>query len=241
MKDKIYSQPQKKIPPFCFDKQVTRVFDNMIRRSVPGYLDIVRMIGVLAARYVRPKTRVYDLGCSLGAVSKIILQSVPNPNYELIAVDASPEMMQCAEKNLRAFKKTKINLLCDKLENIQIQRASMVVLNFVLQFIPRSQRLLVLKKIYRGMEKSGVLIFSEKIDFETLHEKNFQQRLHESFKKIQGYSELEISQKRAALERVLIPESFRVHERRLKQAGFSEVYVWFRCFNFMSIVAIKAL
>jgi len=54
-----------------------------------------------------------------------------------------------------------------------------------------------------------------------------------------GYSKLEISQKRAALENVLLPETLEAHRSRLDTIGFDAVDVWFQCFNFASMVAFK--
>ncbi|MGC1511276.1 MAG: carboxy-S-adenosyl-L-methionine synthase CmoA, partial [Ketobacter sp.] len=62
---------------------------------------------------------------------------------------------------------------------------------------------------------------------------------HHEFKRLNGYSDLEISQKRQAIENVLVPETRQGHQQRLRAAGFSEVYCWFQCFNFASLVAIK--
>ena len=239
MKDKIYSHPLKRKSQFVFDAKVARVFEDMIHRSVPGYRDIVQMAGVLAARCIRPRTQVYDLGCSLGAVSKVILESVRGRFYTLHAVDSSAAMIARAKKNLRSRSHAKVYTECLRLEDTPIQNASLIILNFVLQFIPKAKRLSILRRIYQGMVRDGVLIFSEKISFSNPRENDFQQKLHEKFKAMNGYSQLEISQKRSALEKVLIPEALYVHERRLKKAGFSKVYVWFRCFNFISLIAVK--
>lgn len=239
MKDKIYSKPRKKISKFVFDRKVANVFDDMISRSVPGYSDIIQMCGVLGAQFIQPRTRVYDLGCSLGAASKSVLRAVPNQVYELIALDPSSAMLLKAKKNLRGKYKASVLLDCGKAESVGVKNASFVMLNFVLQFIPKVNRLMLLKKIYAGMNPGAALVLSEKIDFETKREREAQRKLHEEFKKAQGYSDLEISQKRTALEKVLIPETLRAHEKRLKQAGFSKVYVWFRCFNFASLIAIR--
>ena len=54
---------------FVFDERVVRVFPDMINRSVPGYATVVSMTAMLARRYAQPNTRIYDLGCSLGAVT----------------------------------------------------------------------------------------------------------------------------------------------------------------------------
>lgn len=239
MKDKLYSRQRKNISKFVFDAKVTAVFDDMIRRSVPGYSDIIQMCGVLAACYVKPHTRVYDLGCSLGAASQSVLKAVPNVPYELVAVDSSPPMIEKAQNNLRGRYRANVLLDCCGIEQVGVKNASLVMLNFVLQFIPKVSRLAVLKKICAGLRPGGVLVLSEKIDFETADERRVQRQLHEEFKKSKGYSELEISQKRTALEKVLIPEALKAHEKRLRQAGFEKVHVWFRCFNFISLVATR--
>ncbi len=238
-RDRIYSKPLKKISPFVFDKRVANVFDDMINRSVPGYSDIVHMCGILAALYVKPRTRVFDLGCSLGAASHAVLRAVPDKKYELVAVDSSHSMIEKAKLNLKGKYFSEVFLECCKVETVRIKNASFVMLNFVSQFIHKNKRLPLLKKICAGLNRGGALVLSEKIDFGHKKERETQRKLHEAFKKSKGYSELEISQKRSALEKVLIPESVPTHERRLKKAGFSQVYVWFRCFNFVSFLAIK--
>ncbi len=238
-RDKIYSKPLKKIPKFIFDKQVAGVFDDMISRSVPGYSDIIQMCGVLAALFIKPRTRVYDLGCSLGTASRAVLQAVPKMNYELVALDPAPAMIERARMNLRGRYRASVLLDCGSAESAGIKNASLVMLNFVLQFIPKKKRAALLKKIHAGLNAGGALVLSEKIDFETKKERDLQRKLHEEFKKSKGYSRLEISQKRTALEKVLIPETLKAHEKRLRQAGFSQIYVWFRCFNFVSMLAVK--
>lgn len=63
--------------------------------------------------------------------------------------------------------------------------------------------------------------------------------MHHAFKKSQGYSELEISQKRSALENVLLAETYNTHQQRLNNVGFSSTEVWFQYFNFASMIALK--
>ena len=85
----------------------------------------------------------------------------------------------------------------------------------------------------------GVLILSEKISMPTpTHETLFDQ-LHTLFKKQSGYSNLEISQKRKALEKVLIKDSEQQHLQRLESGGFRQVYRWLQCYNFISLLAVK--
>ena len=89
------------------------------------------------------------------------------------------------------------------------------------------------------MLPSGVLIISEKISFDNKQEEALNVDIHHAFKRAHGYSDLEVSQKRTALEKVLIPETIEAHQQRLKNAGFQTSTVWFQCLNFISIAAIR--
>ena len=115
----------------------------------------------------------------------------------------------------------------------------MVLLNYTLQFIPVQDRTPLLRKIYQGMQPGGVLMLSEKICFPDPSQQQLNTELHHAFKRSHGYSELEISQKRAALEQVLLPEAIDTHLQRLREVGFASAQVWFQCFNFASFIALK--
>ncbi len=115
----------------------------------------------------------------------------------------------------------------------------MVVLNFTLQFLDQDQRQTLIDRIAAGMRKDGVLIISEKICFTDGQEQSDQTAWHHDFKRAQGYSELEIAQKRNALEDVLRPETEAAHFKRLAQAGFTRPRRWFQCFGFASYIAFK--
>ncbi len=239
-KDKIFSKPFNKITDFTFDEKVAAVFPDMIKRSVPGYSVLVSMIATLTEYHVQRGSRCYDLGCSLGAVTLAMRHNIPYDNCEIIAVDNAPAMIEDFQKILEKDDATiPVTALLEDVENVHIRNASVVVLNFTLQFIPPVKRQKLINGIFGGMRKDGILILSEKIRFNDEKENELQTRLHLDFKRYNGYSELEISQKRSALENILIPESMDTHLRRLKAAGFSTVYPWFQCFNFISIIAIK--
>ncbi len=240
--DKIYASSYEEVDRFRFDEAVTAVFPDMINRSVPGYQVVVQMLGVLAKMFVKDKTNVYDLGCSLGAASVSILEAIrQNSDVDLIAVDNSAAMVSQLRENLSRFDtaSNRITLLQDDIQNIDISTASMVVLNYTLQFIPPDQRQNVIKKIYAGIIPGGCLVISEKILFDDEQEGQYLNDQHLVFKKSNGYSNLEISQKRSSLENVLISETIDQHRQRLLDAGFSECYKWFQCCNFVSLVAIK--
>ncbi len=240
MKDRLYAEPVEKIGDFVFDQRVASVFQDMIRRSVPGYSTIISMTGLLARRYACPGTRCYDLGCSLGAGIISMARSIDARGCRIIGVDSSPAMIdRCREVVAGSSSGTPVHLVCADINDIKIENASVVVLNFTLQFIEKGRRLPLLSRICRGMNQGGLLVLSEKIKFEDPRIEKMHQNMHHDFKRIHGYSELEISQKRAALERVLLPETIETHFSRLREAGFTSMSVWFQCFNFISITALK--
>ena len=240
LKDSIYANPLGEINAFTFDENVVSVFPDMIQRSVPGYSTIITAIGLLAQRYAQPNSRCYDLGCSLGAAALSMREQIAAENCRIIAVDNSPAMVSGLEQKLRQLPSSiPVDVLCADIRDISIENASVVVLNFTLQFIPIEDRLVFLQKINSGLLPSGVLILSEKLKFDDDKQNTLQADMHHQFKKAQGYSDLEISQKRTALENVLIPETFSLHQQRLLKAGFNSAEVWFQYFNFASIIALK--
>jgi tRNA (cmo5U34)-methyltransferase len=240
VKDSIYAYPVGEISAFRFDEKVVRVFPDMIARSVPGYSTIITAIGLLANRYAQPNSYCYDLGCSLGAATLAIRDQLEADNCRIIAVDNSEAMVKKFQETLTNLpSRIPVDLLCSDIRDIAICNASVVVLNFTLQFVPINDRLVLLEKIYHALLPGGVLILSEKLTSDDERQNALQTEMHQLFKKAQGYSDLEISQKRTALENVLVPETFSQHQQRLKQAGFSSAEIWFQYFNFASLIAFK--
>lgn len=239
--DAIYASPLDEMIDFRFDERVVDVFPDMIQRSVPGYGTMISTIGVLAARYAQVDSHCYDLGCSLGAVTLSMRQRITQENCDIIAIDNSKAMIERGQQLLASDQTSTIpvTMICADLQNVDIKNASVVVLNFTLQFIPIEDRLLLIKRIYQGLKPGGILILSEKIAFDEIEKQEFHIDVHHDFKRANGYSDLEISQKRSALEKVLIPETLQSHQQRLKLAGFDFSELWFQCFNFISLVAIK--
>lgn len=238
-KDRIFASELDEVSDFKFDERVAKVFPDMLKRSIPGYSTIISTIGILAARYAQANTSIYDLGCSLGAVSLSIQHRIQTTGCQIIAVDNSADMLKRAKDFVEAEEyPTPIALTLSDIADIDIQNASVVVLNFTLQFFKPEQRHAIISKIYQGLTEGGVLILSEKITFDS-SDQQWMDDLHLDFKRANGYSELEISQKRVALENVMKPETDEVHFARLKQAGFKKNSQWYRCFNFASYISQK--
>lgn len=230
--------------PFRFDERVTRVFADMIARSVPGYRLFLETLSVLARQYVADGGHVYDLGCSLGACSLAIKQAATATDYRLTAVDNSPAMIRAARATLTApenagsaAESVAVEVLEADILDISFDAPSFVVLGFTLQFLPREARDHLLERIARAMPADGVVVLAEKVHFDDPATQALQTQLHLEFKRLQAYSELEIAGKRQALENVLVTDTLSEHVARLRQAGFTRVTPVLQSFNFVTLLA----
>jgi tRNA (cmo5U34)-methyltransferase len=240
-RDTIYRLPRQRVGEFEFDQAVVDVFPDMISRSVPGYGSVLSMIEQMTARFAQPGTNLYDLGCSLGAATRLLQVQAPD-DCCIHAVDNSQAMIDRLAQSLAgkdARKGVTVQLHLSDVRDIEFHSASFVILNWTLQFIPLDDRSRLLQRIYDSLIPGGALLLSEKISFEDIHHQRLLTELHHDFKKAHGYSDLEISQKRTALENRLIPETLAVHCERMRQCGFRRIIPWFQCFNFVSILAVK--
>lgn len=235
--DKLYIDEKLGDEPFRFDDSVAQVFPDMLRRSIPGYAASIEAIGSLAARYVKPGSNCYDLGCSLGAASLAMRQGARTDDCRVIAVDNSPAMIERCADIVAGDEHVELRLA--DIRDVDIENASMVVMNYTLQFLDPADRDTIIARICRGLLPGGLFLLSEKVIDEDGHMEELLVDLHHEHKQRNDYSELEISRKRAALENVLTPETVGAHKQRLDRAGFTHSAVWLRYFNFVSIVAIK--
>jgi tRNA (cmo5U34)-methyltransferase len=239
-KDSIYANPIAELTAFSFDDEVARVFPDMIKRSVPGYTTIIAMTGLMAGKFSTADSNVFDLGCSLGASTLAMRQHIQSEGCRILGVDNSPAMIERCHAVIETDTHgTPVDLYCQDILDTSVENASVVVLNFTLQFIPLEQRETLIQRISKGLRPGGILILSEKVLFADPHLNELNIELHHQFKRANGYSDLEIAQKRSALEDVLIPETLDTHKQRIASAGFNSCDVWFQCFNFASLVALK--
>ena len=226
------------ISKFTFDQKVVDVFDDMVLRSVPGYKQMIELIGLAGRTYPIINSNVYDLGCSTGAATLSIASNLKSKSIKIFSIDNSQEMLDQCSRNLSGIE-ANIHYICDDIENIQFENASLIVLNLTLQFIKLENRTELVKRLYDSLLPGGALFISEKIIHEDVETNKDLIDLHESFKKENGYSKTEIAQKRKALENVLLPETLGQHIKRLKDVGFKRPLVQMQCINFASFLTIK--
>lgn len=255
-RDSLFAQPLGAVSGFEFDQSVADVFPDMLKRSIPGYQAIISQSGLLAARYAQPDTNLYDLGCSLGATSLAMHQALSESRHKnplqskgcrIHGIDNSGAMISkaagviasCIGQTDGKPIELPIDLHCEDMQTTELKNASVVAMNFTLQFVAPSTRDELMQSIANSLRTGGILILSEKVTFSDPKLSRMHIDMYHNFKRANGYSDLEISQKRSALENVLVPDTLETHSKRLMAAGFSSSSVWFQCFNFASIIAIK--
>lgn len=241
-KDQIFLSPFEEISDFRFDAGVVEVFEDMIERSVPGYSAILGMTGELAQQFSQPDTKIYDLGCSLGGSSLSMAQRQLPRGVSIVALDTSAPMVEGLKQKVSRLenKIVSIEVREEDIRSTRFEPSSFIVMNFTLQFIPPVERSELIRKIFAALKPGGALLLSEKIKFSDSDTDALITDLHHNFKKSMGYSDLEISQKRTAIENILLPETAETHCQRMLDAGFSQVSPWFQCFNFCSFLAVKS-
>lgn len=240
--DKLFRNADAAFGSFQFDARVAEVFNDMIARSVPGYSQILSLLPTLTRQFYFAGCRYYDLGCSTCAGLAAIAQGLGCEPVKLVGIDNSQAMLDQAKPVadlISANSPHSLELICDDVTKVPLRNAAMVLMNFTLQFIALDQRDALIRQIYQALIPGGVLVLSEKLVSPSQDIEKLMTRIHHQFKADQGYSKLEISQKREAIENVLIPEALLDHHERLLSAGFTTITPWIRNLQFVSILAVK--
>ncbi|MEZ5277962.1 MAG: carboxy-S-adenosyl-L-methionine synthase CmoA [Opitutaceae bacterium] len=239
-KDEVFRETITKVPDFKFGTAVANVFDDMVSRSVPFYGEIQRMVAELAADYAREGSDVVDLGCSTGT-TMIGMDSLIDPSIRFIGVDDSTQMLDKCRLKLEeaGFKRPCDLRVADLNKGMEIRNASVVVLCLTLQFVRPIYRENLLRQICQGLEPGGALILVEKILAEESTMNRDFIKYYYNYKRRNNYSEMEISQKREALENVLIPYKLSENVSLLRDVGFAHCEVFFKWYNFSGLIAVK--
>jgi tRNA (cmo5U34)-methyltransferase len=241
-RDRVFARKRSRIKPFAFNREVAEVFDDMLERSVPLYRESIHRQAWLACRFYQTGTRMYDLGCSHGNLGLLICEQLHHHTFTMVGVDTSWPMLEKYQHRLQtATCCGSIDLVCGSMEDIRIENASVVVVNLTLQFLEKARRDDLVQRIFSGLVPGGILLLMEKTVHPEPSVNSLQLDMYRQFKRENGYSDLEISQKRDALEKVLVPDTLDIHFQRLHKAGFRFVDVWLKWFNFSAIIAVKDL
>jgi len=225
---------------FVFNERVVEVFDDMLDRSVPFYRAVIDGSAQLLERFLQPGDTVYDLGCATGTTLLEFSRLLEHKELHFVGIDNSAPMLDKARLKTELYSKQEhISFLCEDITAFNHRGADAIILNYTMQFIRPLQREGFLKRLFENLRPGGILLISEKV---ITHDHRLNREyieLYHRFKKVQGYSELEIAKKREALENILIPFSIDENKAMLKKCGFLSVESYFQWFNFVSFIAVK--
>ncbi|MBN8532321.1 MAG: carboxy-S-adenosyl-L-methionine synthase CmoA [Alphaproteobacteria bacterium] len=238
-KDAVFQQPAP-ASDFSFNARVANVFDDMVSRSVPFYDEIQRMTCEMAKDFAQPNTNLYDIGCST-ATTLLALDTYLPESVRFVGIDNSADMLAKAREKIEASgMKRRFDLIEGDLhQGLFLENASVVTMLLTLQFVRPLYRERVMKMIYQSLNDMGCLILVEKLTSEdTIFNRLFINHYYD-YKRRNGYSDIEIAQKREALENVLIPYRMQENETLLREVGFKHVESFFRWYNFCGIIAVK--
>lgn len=239
-RDTVFDQKDKPVGDFAFNAKVADVFDDMVSRSVPFYEEIQRMTSELAGDFAKPNSVLYDIGCST-ATTLLALDQVVDPAVNFIGIDNSADMLAKARTKVAAAgtERRMEFVTADLHQGLYLENASVITMLLTLQFVRPLYRERVMKMIFNGLNDQGCLILTEKLTSEnTIFNRLFIDHYYD-FKRRNGYSDTEIAKKREALENVLIPYRLEENIELLRWAGFRQVEVFYRWYNFCGILAVK--
>ncbi|MCH2206449.1 MAG: carboxy-S-adenosyl-L-methionine synthase CmoA [Lentisphaerales bacterium] len=240
MKDEIFSKGQFSSGSFKFTQGVATVFDDMATRCIPNYKEVIHLTSQVADKFVPENGRVYDLGCSTGSTLIYMSKQLKNKAVKLTGYDPAEAMLKKANEKAASFTYSHDILFTEgAAENADISKANLVIMNYTLQFVDKEKRPELLQKIYNNIEKGGIFILSEKLHEPHSPIEDFNTETYESFKAGNGYSFLEIANKRQALENILVPQSTEENIDMLKKAGFSRIDILSKWLNFATFIAFK--
>jgi len=225
-------------PRWAFDEEVSRVFDDMLARSIPQ-IEIMRgLVTDLARAYARPGTTIVDLGCSAGGAMAPLLEACPDSYF--LGVEVSAPMRDRAIR--RFVENPRVSIL-----DVDLRRSypeapapvSVTLAVLTLQFIPIEHRQRVIRNAFRNTAPGGALIVVEKVLGATSELDDAFVARYLAQKAANGYSSEEIDRKRAALEGVLVPVTAAANEAMIRAEGWEDLDCFFRWCNFAGWIALK--
>lgn len=241
MRDETF-QKAKPVQDFVFNEEVAAVFDDMLERSVPYYREVQRMVVELAVHFLEDSGTFYDVGCSTGNTMVALAAALdPQKATRLIGLEPSEAMRSRALQKLSALScAERTEILPSPIEDMdELEDARVITMLYTLQFVRPVHRRKVLQMCQNSLHKGGCLIVVEKILAEDSGVRRLFIDLYHQYKIRSGYSTMEISRKREALENVLIPFTGLENVSLLRKVGFSAVEPFFQWYNFTAYLAVK--
>lgn len=222
-----------------FDPEVTRVFEDMLNRSIPDYEGMRDWVTDVSCAFVQPGTLVVDLGCSRGEALDRVRRAVgAGPGY--LGVEISEPMLKVAIQ--RFLDEDSVEIRQWDLRRGYPERARPVSLTLsilTLMFVPINYRLQLVAEAFEQTTYGGAFILVEKVLGSGPRTDDVIQANYHKLKADHGYSPDDVERKRLALEGQLVPLTAEWNVELLKHAGFREVECFWAWGPFRAWMAVK--
>ena len=220
-----------------FTSEVAESFDTHVRKSIPLYDEVQQMTVDMSEWFVKDNSVVYDIGSSTGETIYHLMKKHRNKkNVRFIGIDKSRMMVKQAQRKVAA---ANIKFLHQDIMQTAFKESDLCISLFTMQFLTISERIQILQKMYECLNMGGAFIMAEKIQAEEGRFNDLWMELYWDFKKKQGLTDDQILHKARSLRGVLIPMTLTENIKLLKMAGFTNIDVFFKWYNFAGLLAIK--
>lgn len=221
-----------------FDEQVAGAFDAHVRKSVPFYEELQRMVVELSDYFVRDQSTIYDLGSSTGATLDLLAtRHAAKENAQFIGVDLSESMVREAQQHIQ---RSNVRFFHKNVLDVEFSPpANFIVSLYTLQFLMLAERRALLARVHAGLIEGGALLIAEKTRAENSLFEDMWLELYWDFKRRQGLTPEQILEKANSLRGVLNPLTTEENVDLLFQTGFRRVEVFFKWYNWTGFLAVK--
>ena len=215
-------------------------FDEHIEKSIRGYSNLLEDVISLSRYFVEDDTNIVDIGCSTGKLTKAMIEynedHCSDGNY--VGIEIAEGFFKDLENRADELKKYKVDFILDDIRNCDFENCSLVTSIFTLQFMPKKDRLNVMKNIYKGLNDGGAFIFAEKTICQNALVQDMSTFNYYDYKR-KSFDTEDIMDKERTLRHMMKPNTWEEIESNLAKAGFSDVQPFWRNHAFVGALAIK--
>jgi len=219
-----------------FSGDVSKNFEEHIKRSVPYYQDGHKLIESLSDFFVKDDSLIYELGSSTGKLSFNLAKRHELKGAWFKAIEIEEDMVKEAKKR---YKSKNLEFICDDVITLDYEKADMFISYYTVQFIHPKFRQDLIDRVYESLNWGGAFVMFEKVRANDARFQDIITTLYSDFKLENGFSADEIIAKQRSLKGVLEPFSSNANVDMLKRAGFVDIITVFKYLNFEGILAIK--
>lgn len=215
---------------FSFDN--VEEFDTHISTQIRDYDRLRDSILEIADSFILDGKRVYDIGCSTGALIQGLSAKYDKRKAEFIGIDINYNFAKLFEDTERVkFNKA------DVTKGYEFSEASLILSLFTLQFLPPIDRVKVLDSISDSLDDGYAFILAEK----TYPDSAFAYKVLEGAStehKRSSYTAEEIIADERSLRDIMRPSEAGILEADLRER-FSSVSTIWAYYNFKAYLCIK--